>query len=75
MGPSSSTNQDRGQMVNSAKYCATLEEELKSAIRSKRRGRLTNGVAFHHDNERPHAAAVTSEIIRKLRFELPSYPA
>jgi histone-lysine N-methyltransferase SETMAR len=46
------------------------ENELKSAIRSKRRGMLTNGVVLHHDNARPHTAAAADETIRKLKCEL-----
>jgi hypothetical protein len=42
--------QDHGQTVNSAQYCATLEEELKPTICSEHRGMLTNGAVLHHDN-------------------------
>jgi hypothetical protein len=34
--------QDHGQMVNSAWYCALLEEELKPVIHNKLRGVVTN---------------------------------
>jgi hypothetical protein len=38
--------QDHRQMVNSAQYCAMLEEEMKLTICSKHRGMLKNGVFY-----------------------------
>jgi hypothetical protein len=40
-GPILEHYQDRGQMINSAQYCAMPEEELKLAICSKHKGILT----------------------------------
>jgi len=36
-----------------------LQNELKPAICKKRRGMLSKKVLLHHDNARPHTAAVT----------------
>jgi hypothetical protein len=41
-GPILGNYYDHGQTVNSAQYCAVLEEDLKPAIRNERRGRPTN---------------------------------
>jgi hypothetical protein len=68
-------HQVRGLMVSSSQNCAKLEKELKNAIRSKRRGFLTNGVLLHHENARHHTAAATVETIQKLEFEIVPYPA
>jgi hypothetical protein len=40
-GPILKHYQDHGQMVNSSKYCAVLEEELEHTVCSKHRGMLT----------------------------------
>jgi hypothetical protein len=52
-----------------------LEEEMKPAIRSKRRGSLTNVVVLQNENTQLHMVGVTVETIRKLKFELLSHPA
>jgi hypothetical protein len=37
-------------MINSARYCAVIEEELKTVIHSKCRGMLSKEVVLHHGN-------------------------
>jgi len=69
-GTSVGPYQARGQMVNSVRHCAMPEEDMKPAIRSKRRGMLTHGVVLHHESVRPHIAEATAEMIHKLKFEL-----
>jgi hypothetical protein len=49
-------------MVNSAWYCAMLEE-LKPTIQSKCSGMLTNGAVLQHVNAQSHMAEVTVKII------------
>jgi len=73
-GPNVEHCQDREQRVKSARCCAVLEEEMKLTILSKRTEMLTDGVALHHDNARPHTAAATVETIQKLKFKLLLYP-
>jgi hypothetical protein len=63
-------SQDRGQTISSALYCAMLGEDMKPAIRSKRRGMLTDGAVLLHDISRPQTVAATVEMIRTLKFEL-----
>ena len=52
-----------------------LRNELRPAIRSKRRGSLTQGVMLLHDNSRPHTAHITFNAIRQLNWEVLEHPA
>ena len=65
-GPILKTYQERGTTVTSATYCDMLQRELKPAIRSKRRGKLSKEILLLHDNARPHTAAHTLETIKQL---------
>jgi histone-lysine N-methyltransferase SETMAR len=49
---------ERSITVRSVKNCDMLRNELRPAIRRKRRGRLSQGVVLFH-NARPHTAAQT----------------
>ena len=66
--------QAHGQTVNSANYCAMLQNELKPAICKKRGRMLSKKVLLHHDNARPHTAAATVETVQQLGFELLQHP-
>ena len=66
--------QERGTTINSARYSEVLTDRLKPPIRSKRRGLLSKGVVFLHDNSRPHTAAHTAETLRNLKFEVMIHP-
>ena len=52
-GPILETCQERGTTVTSATYCDIPQRELKPAIRSKRRGKLSKEILLLHDNARP----------------------
>jgi len=52
-----------------------LRNELRPAIRSKRRGRLTQGVLLLHDNARRHTAHLTINTILPLNWEVLEHPA
>ena len=56
--------------VTSVNYCNVLRNELRPAIHSKRRGRLTQGVLLLHDNARPHTAYLTINTIRQRNWEV-----
>jgi [histone H3]-lysine36 N-dimethyltransferase SETMAR len=73
-GPILEHYMEQGTTVNSARYSEMLIDELKPAIRSKRRGVLSKGVLLLHDNARPHTAAHTVETIQKLKFEVLDHP-
>jgi len=73
-GPILETYQERGRTVRSATYCDILQRELKTAIRSKRRGKLSKEILLLH-NARPHTAAHTLEIHKQLKWEAMEHPA
>ena len=52
-----------------------LRNELRPAIRSKRRGRLTQGVLLLHNNACPHTAHLTINTILQLNWEVLEHPA
>ena len=64
----------RGNTVTSAMYADLLKNHLLPAIKSKRRGRLSTGVLFQHDNARPHTARSTVATIQDLSFECLPHP-
>ncbi|UYV77361.1 hypothetical protein LAZ67_15000691 [Cordylochernes scorpioides] len=61
--------------MNSDLYCDILVNKLKPGIRNKRRGKLSKGVLFLHDNARPHTSCKTVSTIIKLVFEVLEHPA
>ena len=64
----------RGNTVTSATYAHLLKNHLRPAIKSKRRGLLSTGVLFQHDNARPHTARSTVATIQDLTFECLPHP-
>jgi len=65
-----------GNTVNSATYADLVQNHLRHAIKSKRRGLLSTVVLLQHDNARPHTARSTVATIQDLSFEclpLPPY--
>ena len=73
-GPILEHYQDRGSIVNSARYSEMLIDRLKPEIRSKRRGQLSKGIVLLHDNACPHTATHTVETLQKLKFEALAHP-
>jgi histone-lysine N-methyltransferase SETMAR len=65
----------RGTTVTSATYCDMLQGGLKPAIRSERRGRLSEGVLLLHDSAHPHTAARTLQTLRKLKWGVVEHSA
>ncbi|UYV68591.1 hypothetical protein LAZ67_6000151 [Cordylochernes scorpioides] len=64
------------QRMNSDLYCDILVNKLKPGIRNKRRGKLSKGVLFLHDNARPHTSCKTpSTDPPELGFEVLQHPA
>ena len=64
----------RGSIVTSATYSILLRENLKPAIRQKRRGLLMTGVCLLHENAKPHTATATVSTIEELLFECIPHP-
>jgi hypothetical protein len=48
-----------GGTVDSAKYSALLQDQLKPEVRHKRGGLLSKGMLLLHDSARPHTATAT----------------
>jgi len=65
--------QEHGRTVNASSYCNLLER-LRTAIRTKRKGLLTQGVILLHDNTRPHTARLTQETVEHLGLEVLPHP-
>ena len=74
-GPILEHYMEKGVTVTSVNYCNMLRNELRPAIRSKRRGRLTKGVLLLHNNARPHMAHLTINTIWQLNWEVCAHPA
>ena len=64
---------ERGKTVTGV-YYAELIRKLRSAIKEKRRGKLSLGVLLHQDNASAHISAVAMAAIRECGFELLSQP-
>lgn len=58
----------RGQTINTNSYCET-RKKLRSAIKNKRRGMLSRGIVFIHDNARSHTANVTKQLHADFAWE------
>ena len=74
-GPILETYQERGTTVTSATYFDMFQRELKSAIRSKIRGKLSKEIFLLHDNAHPHTAAHTLETLKQLKWEAMGTPS
>jgi hypothetical protein len=66
---------ERGITVRSATYCNMLQRGLSPAVRSRRSGRLSDGILLLHDNACPHTATHTLETRRKLKWEVVEHAA
>ena len=65
-GPIFEHYMEKSVTVTIVSYCNMLRNELRPAIRLKRRGRLTQDVLLLHGNARPHTAHLTNNTIRQL---------
>ena len=74
-GPILEHYMEKDVTVTSVNYCNMLRNELRPTIRSKRRGRLTQGVLLLHYNARTHTAHLTVNTIRQLNWEVLEHPA
>ena len=63
----------RGETVNAERYCETLQK-LRRAIQNKRRGMLSAGIVFLHDNARPHMARRTASLLQEFSWEVFNHP-
>jgi len=52
-----------------------LQRELKPAMRSERRGKLSKEILLLHDSACPHTAAHTLETLKQLKWEAMEHSA
>ena len=57
------------------KYYANLLDQLRTAIREKRRGKLYKGVLLQQDNVRVHTCKVAMDAVERNGYELIPHPA
>ena len=74
-GPILEHYMEKGVTVTCVNYCNMLRNELRPAVLSKRRRRLTQGVVLLHDIARPYTAYLTINTIRQLNWEVLEHPA
>ena len=55
-------------------YYANLHDQLKTAIREKRRGKLSKGVLLQQDNARVHTCKVAMDAVERNGYELIPHP-
>jgi len=58
----------KGQTIN-AEYFSSLLVQLKNILKDKRRGQVTEGVLFLHDNALSHRALATRKKLAYLGFQ------
>ena len=56
-------------------YYANLLDQLRTAIREKRRGSLSKGVLLQQDNARVHTCKVAMDAVERNGYELIRHPA
>ena len=56
-------------------YYANLLDQLRTAIRDKRRGKLSKGVLLQKDNARVHTCKVAMDAVERNGYELIPHPA
>ena len=55
-------------------YYANLLDQLRTAIREKRRGKLSKGVLLQQDNARVHTCEVAMDAVERNGYELIPHP-
>ena len=63
----------KGQTIN-AEYYLSLLAQLKDILKEKRRGKVTKGVLFLHDNAPAHRALATQKKLVCLGFQCLDHP-
>jgi len=63
----------KGQ-TNNAQYYSSLLVKLKELLKEKRRGKVTKGVLFLHDNTPAHRALATQKKLAYLGFQCLDHP-
>jgi len=66
-------NLPKGQTIN-AEYCSSLLLQLKDFLKEKRRGKVTKGDLFLHDNAPAHRALATQKKLTYLGLQCLDHP-
>ncbi|CAH2101010.1 unnamed protein product [Euphydryas editha] len=66
-------SEERGVFVT-GKYCASLLDRLRGAIKEKRIGKLTNGVLLLHDNAPVHENHIVTFALHRCGLEQLRHP-
>ena len=56
-------------------YYANLLDQLRTAIREKRRGKLSKGILLQQDNARVHTCKIAMDAVKRNGYELIPNPA
>ena len=56
-------------------YYANLLDQLRTAIREKRRGKLSKGILLQQDNARVHTCKIAMDAVERNGYELIPHPA
>jgi histone-lysine N-methyltransferase SETMAR len=65
---------ERGVTINAEYYSNLLQNDVRSALRRKRPGKLSSTPLLLHDNARPHTAKRTLEVVENLGWEILLHP-
>jgi len=63
----------KGQTIN-AEYYSSLVVQLKDTLKEKRRGKVSKGALFLHDNAPAHRALATHKKLAYLGFQCLDHP-
>ena len=63
----------KGQTIN-AEYDSSLLVQLKDILKEKRRGKVTKGALFLHDNVLAHRSLATQKKLAHLGFQCLNHP-
>jgi hypothetical protein len=67
-GPTVELYQEGGTTANGVRYVEMLQDRLRPADRTERRGKVTKGVATVHENDLSLTDVHTVDILRQLNF-------
>ena len=63
-----------GATVNAQYYSNLLSVGLKRSLQNKRRGKLSGGILYHHDNAPPHTAKLTRDTLASFGWTVLPHP-
>ena len=64
----------KGVTINSHYFSSLLRDGLRTALKNRRRGKLTSRPLLQMDNARPHTAAITQQTVEQLGWTVLPHP-